>query len=157
MATLNRRHALGGAAAAGIGAPLLAACGGESADPDAPTTVSASPDGGNTPTSGAAEGGSSGGAASGLVAVDDVPVGGGVVVSAEEIVVTQPTDGEFKAFTAVCTHSQCLVTSVEDGEIVCPCHGSHFAVADGAVTSGPAPSALAEVGIEVVDGQVVRS
>ncbi|TYL55793.1 Rieske (2Fe-2S) protein [Nocardioides sp. BGMRC 2183] len=158
MATLDRRHTLGGAAAAGLGAPLLAACGEDSADPDGTQTVSASPDGGNTPAeSGPAETDDAPQGGGGLVAAADVPVGGGMVLADEELVITQPSDGEFRGFTAICTHRQCLVTSVTDGEIVCPCHGSHFAVADGAVVAGPAPTPLPAVEVEVVDGQVVRA
>ena len=62
----------------------------------------------------------------------NVPVGGGVVDGV--VVVVQPTAGDFKAFSAVCTHQQCLVGAVTDGFIVCPCHDSHFAIADGAPT-----------------------
>jgi Rieske Fe-S protein len=57
-------------------------------------------------------------------------------------VVTQPTSGQFKAFSAVCTHQGCIVAKVESGSIVCTCHQSHFSITDGSVQSGPAPSAL---------------
>jgi len=39
-------------------------------------------------------------------------VGGGIILPDEQVVVTQPSAGEFKAFTAVCTHAQCVVSSV---------------------------------------------
>ena len=72
----------------------------------------------------------------------DIPVGGGVIFDDQKIVVTQPTVGEFKAFSAVCTHQHCTVTRVEDGVIKCPCHGSAFSIADGSVKDGPAPDPL---------------
>jgi Rieske Fe-S protein len=53
------------------------------------------------------------------------------------------------AFTAVCTHQGCLVASIADGMIVCPCHGSKFSIADGSVTGGPAPAPLAPQSITV--------
>ena len=56
----------------------------------------------------------------------------------DKLVVTQPTEGEFKGFTAVCTHQGCTVGRVEDGEIRCPCHGSRFSAEDGSVVGGPA-------------------
>ena len=84
----------------------------------------------------------------------DVPVGGGIVLSDEQVVITQPTAGEFHAFTAVCTHAQCLVTAVSDGTINCPCHGSQYAIEDGSVVGGPAPAPLAEVDFTVDGDQI---
>jgi Rieske Fe-S protein len=71
-------------------------------------------------------------------------------------VVTQPTAGEFKAFSGVCTHQGCLVSGVTD-TIDCSCHGSKFDLADGSVTSGPASSPLGEVGITVDGDQITLS
>jgi len=89
-----------------------------------------------------------------LVAVAEVPVGGGVVLDEPAIVVTQPSDGTLKAFTAICPHQGCPVSEVTDGEIVCPCHGSTFSIVDGAVIQGPAPEGLAAEPIAVRDGTV---
>ena len=72
-----------------------------------------------------------------LATTDEVPVGGGVVLVDEKIVVTQPTEGDFKAFTAVCTHQQLMVASVQDGVIHCDNHGSEYDFATGEVTLGP--------------------
>ena len=84
-----------------------------------------------------------------LTSTEAVPVGGGVILEEENVVVVQPRAGEFKAFSAVCTHQGCQVSEVKDGEIICHCHASHFAVADGAPTSGPASQPLDEVRIKV--------
>ncbi len=89
-----------------------------------------------------------------LAATADVPVGGGLVLTDEQIVLTQPTEGEFKAFTAVCTHQGTIVNEVGDEGIRCPNHGSLFSVEDGSATQGPATKALAEVSIEV-DGDKI--
>ena len=56
--------------------------------------------------------------------------------------VTQPTAGEFKAFSAICTHQGCVVGSVEEGAIICPCHLSHFDINTGDPVSGPAQQPL---------------
>lgn len=85
----------------------------------------------------------------------DVPVGGGVVFPAAKVVVTQATAGQYKAFSAVCTHKGCTVSSVADGVIKCPCHGSTFKIADGSVVGGPAMSALPTVGVKVDGGNLV--
>jgi Rieske Fe-S protein len=108
-----------------------AACGSEGATI---TTTSAGAGSGTT--------GSSTGAAAGTsVAKADVPEGGGVIMKDAKIVVTQPAAGDFKAFSAVCTHQGCVVSAVTD-TIDCACHNSKFALADGAVVSGPATSPL---------------
>ncbi|MDR8409195.1 Rieske (2Fe-2S) protein [Nonomuraea sp. 3-1Str] len=84
----------------------------------------------------------------------DIPSGGGKVFESQKIVVTQPQDGEFRAFTAVCTHAGCTVASVSNGTINCPCHGSKFKIEDGSVADGPAGRPLAEKKIKV-DGDKI--
>ena len=68
---------------------------------------------------------------------------------------TQPTEGDFKAFTAD-LHPPGLHRRVSgtDGEIRCPCHGSRFSLEDGAPTSGPATSPLSAVEV-TVDGDSI--
>ncbi|WP_340381747.1 Rieske (2Fe-2S) protein [Streptomyces sp. SS7] len=89
------------------------------------------------------------GAGGALARTTDIPEGGGKVFSAEKVVVTQPTKGDFKAFSAVCTHQGCTVGSVANGTINCPCHQSEFRIADGSVASGPATQPLPEKQITV--------
>uniref|UniRef100_UPI0009BF4393 Rieske (2Fe-2S) protein n=1 Tax=Streptomyces viridosporus TaxID=67581 RepID=UPI0009BF4393 len=84
-----------------------------------------------------------------LAATGDVPVGGGTVLKAEKVVVTQPEKGDFKAFSAICTHQGCVVADVSDGTINCDCHGSRFRIADGSVERGPATRPLPEERITV--------
>ncbi len=87
-----------------------------------------------------------GGAAGGPVATKaDIPVGSGKIFEADKVVITQPTEGDFKAFSAVCTHQGCLVSTIKDGEIDCVCHGSRYSIEDGSVLGGPAPKPLAEM------------
>ncbi|MFB8080791.1 Rieske (2Fe-2S) protein [Streptomyces sp. NPDC056013] len=114
---------------------------GAPATPGDSAGASASPSPG---TSAPATPSASAGAPSGraLARTADIPVGGGTVFTAEKVVVTQPTAGEFKAFSAVCTHQGCLVNKVADGTIDCPCHGSKFRITDAAVVAGPAPRPL---------------
>ncbi|MFT4167305.1 MAG: Rieske (2Fe-2S) protein [Microlunatus sp.] len=91
-----------------------------------------------------ASGGGSATAGPASVAIADVAVGGGVVVN-QQYVVTQPTDGEFKAFSAICTHQGCVIGSVSDGVIICPCHNSHFDLTSGDPVAGPATEPLPAV------------
>ena len=76
-------------------------------------------------------------------------MGGGKIFSDEKIVVTQPTAGEFKAFSSICTHQGCPVTKVADGTIDCTCHGSKYSIEDGSVEDGPAPKPLPEKTVTV--------
>ncbi|MGW4893850.1 Rieske (2Fe-2S) protein [Kitasatospora sp. NPDC004240] len=81
----------------------------------------------------------------------DVPVGGGKVYREQKIVVTQPTQGQYEAFSAVCPHAGCVVDKVEDQLIKCPCHGSNFNFSTGARVEGPTVKPLPEYQV-VVEG-----
>lgn len=130
----------------------LAACG-SSGGGD--TGGEESPGAGDQPTG---EGTSEpGGGGAELVSASEVPEGGGTILKEEKVVVTQPSAGEYKAFSAVCTHQGCVVSSVADGSINCACHGSRFAVADGSVQQGPATQPLPAVKVSVSGGSVRRS
>lgn len=93
-------------------------------------------------------------AAAPLALVADIPVGGGKVFGSQKVVLTQPTPGVIKAFSATCTHQGCVVEGVADGTINCPCHGSAFRVADGSVAAGPAKRALPAVAVTVTQGEI---
>jgi nitrite reductase/ring-hydroxylating ferredoxin subunit len=95
-----------------------------------------------------------GGAAAALGNVADIPVGGGKIFAAQKVVVTQPTEGQIKAFSATCTHQACTVSKVEGGLITCPCHNSNFRIADGSVVNGPATKALPAADVTVADGKI---
>lgn len=90
-----------------------------------------------------------------LASTADVPIGGGVISSAAKIVITQPSEGDIRAFTAVCPHQGCLVADVIDNVIVCPCHASSFSASDGSVISGPAMEPLSPALIAVEGSDIV--
>jgi len=70
-----------------------------------------------------------------------------------DYVVTQPSPGEYKAFSKKCTHQGCAVAEITD-TINCKCHGSKFSITDGSVVHGPATVALAESQTTVTGGKV---
>lgn len=168
---LSRRSALTGAVGIGVGLPVLAACGddggsataaGPGAASGAPGTPSGPdgsdlPTGAATPTEAATQAGTGAATpavpAAGFASTADIPVGVGTVFVAEELVVTQPTAGEFKAFSRVCTHSGCPVDEVTD-TINCPCHGSRFSLTDGAPAAGPAADPLTEIALTIEGDQI---
>jgi Rieske Fe-S protein len=122
-------------ATAGLALPVLAACGSNGSG-----TASDTSSGSGSPA--AAKG-------TVLASTSEIPVDGCAVFAAEKVVVTQPTQGEFKAFSSVCTHQGCAVSPSTDGEIPCNCHGSRFSLQDGSVITGPATAPLPKVPITV--------
>jgi nitrite reductase/ring-hydroxylating ferredoxin subunit len=149
-----RRAALAGIGLAGL-AVAVTACGGSSGSSDSMGGSGSGNSGSGS--SGMASSGSSPSAAGGntaLGATSEVPVGGGKIFTSAKVVVTQPSAGEYKAFSAVCTHAQCIVDEVADGTIDCPCHGSKFSAKDGSVITGPASSPLPSQKISVSSGQI---
>ena len=118
---LSRRRALTGAAVGGLSLPLLAACGASSSAPGAQPGGASSSDPSTTL----------------LTTASAVPVGGGVILGQQNVVVTQPTAGQFEGFGATCTHQGCILASVSAGTINCGCHGSQFSIKDGSNVAGP--------------------
>jgi Rieske Fe-S protein len=98
--------------------------------------------------SAAASGGSSAAAGPLTVKETDIPVGSGKIFPDVQTVITQPKKGEFKAFSAVCTHQGCVVDAVTT-TINCPCHGSKYSITDGSVVNPPAPQPLPPKTIKV--------
>ncbi|WP_406425538.1 Rieske (2Fe-2S) protein [Streptomyces sp. NBC_01589] len=150
----GRRTVLTAGAAGAAG--LVTACG-SSGDGSGSTASAPATSRGATPSTGAGpastEGSVPGGKA--LAKTSDIPVGGGKVFEEQEVVVTQPKKGEFKGFSAICTHKGCTVVAVSDGTINCPCHGSRYRITDAAVVAGPAPQPLAAERITVT-GDTIR-
>ena len=129
----SRRAVVGGFLGVGVAAPLLVACGSEESSGSGDSGDA----GAESPPSGA------------IGKTSEVPVGSGRIYKAEKVVVTQPAEGEFKAFSSICTHQQCPVTKIEGKDISCTCHGSKFSIADGSVANGPAKKPLEELTVTV--------
>lgn len=133
--TLSRRSVVAGA---GVGAAALSlsACGGGEKESSTDAKGPASP--------------------TDFGEASAVPVGGVIKAVSGDIAVmiSQPTEGTFKAFSSVCTHQGCQL-NVIGKDISCPCHASKFKIEDGAVVGGPAPSPLPEFPVEVKDGRLL--
>jgi nitrite reductase/ring-hydroxylating ferredoxin subunit len=142
-ATVTRRSALTAAGALAIGLVAGFAYGRNSDARNRPSSAGGYGYGGG--------GGSSGGAPKPLAELATVPDGGGLITSG---VVLTRTGGAVKAFSSTCTHLGCTVNKVSDGKIFCPCHGSVFNAATGAVVQGPASSPLPPVPVTVRGGEV---
>jgi Rieske Fe-S protein len=131
-------------------ASAITACGaGTTTTPAAPASSA-----GGAGGAGSAAGASGARAANALAATSQIPVGSGKIFTGPRVVVTQPAAGDFKAFSAVCTHMGCIVNQISDGTIDCPCHGSQYSIMTGDVVAGPAPSPLPAKHITVSGGSV---
>lgn len=129
-APLSRRAVIVGAGATAVGAGLLAAgCATDAGQAPRPSGTALGP-------------------------ASAVPVGGGAIFADQGVVVTQPAEGEYAAFSTVCPHQGCAVAEITDGRIVCPCHGSTFDLS-GRVVAGPAPTGLDTVPVTVADDRIV--
>jgi Rieske Fe-S protein len=64
--------------------------------------------------------------------------------------------GQWKAFSALCTHAGCVV-DFTGSSIYCPCHAGYFDPSNGSVQGGPPPSPLPEFGVIIQAGTVYVS
>ncbi|MEU9836128.1 Rieske (2Fe-2S) protein [Streptosporangium sp. NPDC048047] len=129
----TRRHVIGATAVAACGAALAGCASGDPGPAIVPPGVKGKV----------------------VAQTSDVPVGGGLVISKWKILITQPSSGVFKAFSASCPHRGCAVGGVADGVVNCPCHGSQFAADSGKLLRGPAEAPLAEFPLKVEGGGIV--
>ncbi|MBH5334292.1 Rieske (2Fe-2S) protein [Streptomyces pactum] len=128
--TVLRGAALAGAAGMGVAAT---ACGGEvgakaSATPTAPVD---------------------------LGSPDEVPAGGTKIFREDRVLVTQVAEGEYKAFSAVCTHRNCVLNGLREDRATCSCHGSEFDTRTGKVVTGPAVAPLPPVPVRTEGGRLI--
>jgi Rieske Fe-S protein len=138
------------------GASLVAACGGgEQASEEEPGAVKGATEAGDTAGVAQVESGEV------IAQESDVPQDSALEFTDEatgqEAVLVHLENGDFAAYSAICTHRGCTV-GYSNGNLACPCHGSVFDPANGgAVVNGPAPQPLPEIPVEVRDGEVFRA
>jgi nitrite reductase/ring-hydroxylating ferredoxin subunit len=88
--------------------------------------------------------------------VDELPVGESKTISYGRypaLVINMP-DG-LHAYSAVCTHFACIVKwEANQGKIYCPCHDGYFDPLNGQVISGPPPTGLTVIRVNVVNNEI---
>jgi Rieske Fe-S protein len=143
VGAMSRRTMFAMGAGGVLGAAALAACGSSSA-------------GSGGTSAAAATTGSSSSSGTSLAKLADIPVGGSlaVEVGGKPIIISQPTEGKVVAFSAVCPHQGCTVGVAKP--LKCPCHGSAFNPATGALIKGPATRGLTAVNVSVSGEKVVQ-
>jgi Rieske Fe-S protein len=154
--SLSRRSVLT-AGAVGVGAVVLGACSSDKkkTTSDAASTTTDSPSASPSADTPSASPAATGGAT--IAALSTVPVGGSVGAKGPDgkpIMLSQPTAGNVVAFSAICTHKGCPVAAAGK-EFHCPCHGSIYDAATGAVKGGPAPRPLTKIDVHVVGANIV--
>jgi Rieske Fe-S protein len=143
----SRRTVVAAVGAAGL-AVALTACGSDD-DASGSSTEQGADGAGATTESGGGSSADAGAGGAALAKTADIPEGGGKVFSDEKVVVSQPTAGDYKAFSTICTHQNCPMTDLKEDTLSCACHGSQFSVLDGSVKKGPATQPLAAKQITV--------
>ncbi|MDQ6659148.1 MAG: Rieske (2Fe-2S) protein [Actinomycetota bacterium] len=119
--------------------PASAAAGGTGASP--------APAASGSPTSGGAAGGSGP-----IAKVTDVPDGGSLIAAG---VLLARTGQKVVGHSPICTHQGCTVAA-SGPQAHCPCHGSKYNAATGAVLHGPAAHPLAAIAVTVKDGGIFK-
>lgn len=91
--------------------------------------------------------------------ITDIPIGSGQKYNVEgiPILITQPRVGEFRGFSAICTHAGYVMNNMANSEIKCDNHGAIYSADDGSVLSGPAPRALGKVEVTVEGDDILVS
>jgi len=143
----TRRGVLAGVGLVGLaGAVSACSSGGPSASSaNIPASVPPATGAASAPSSASGAGGGStaGAQGSALATTSEIPVGSGKIFTSEKV-----------AFSAVCTHMGCIVSTISNGTIDCPCHGSQYSISTGAVVGGPAPSPLPAKAINVTGSNI---
>jgi Rieske Fe-S protein len=91
--------------------------------------------------------------------LEDFPEGTAKTVLIDEhpVLIVRTVKGEFRAYSAICTHLQCVVTfSAEHNQIECPCHGGIYSL-DGQNVAGPPPRPLDELNVTINERTIVVS
>jgi Rieske Fe-S protein len=158
VAEIDRRTALA-VICAGAGALVVAGCSGGSSATGAGSSAGGAPTAAASPGARKAKAAakhSAGGAA--LAKVAAIPVGGSAVVQAPSgapVALFRSHGTDVVAHSAVCTHAGCTVQAAGK-QLACPCHGSVFDAATGAVVNGPASTPLSAVAVKVAGGEVLE-
>ncbi|MFJ8538041.1 Rieske (2Fe-2S) protein [Streptomyces sp. NPDC093591] len=148
----SRRTVVAAVGSAGL-AVALTACGSDD-DTSGSSTEQGAAGGGATTEAGGGSSSEAGAGGTALAKTSDIPEGGGKVFSDEKVVVSQPTAGDYKAFSTICTHQNCPMTDLAGDTITCACHKSQFSVLDGSVKKGPATEPLAAKQISVAGDSI---
>ena len=89
-------------------------------------------------------------------AVEDMQKDSGKIIKFgnKPVIVIRKKSGDYVAFSAECTHLDCIVQYRKDyGQIYCACHNGRYDL-NGRVASGPPPAPLKRYGVSIKNDQV---
>jgi Rieske Fe-S protein len=89
--------------------------------------------------------------------VDDMAKDSGKIIKfgKKPVIVIRKQTGEYIAFSAVCTHLDCIIQYRKDyGQIYCACHNGRYDL-NGRNVSGPPPSPLKKYGVSIKKDEVI--
>lgn len=89
------------------------------------------------------------------VAKTDVPVGSAVFVG--NIIIAQPTEGEFVAYSRTCPHQNNQIDEINGDIVRCTAHNSEFSIVDGSVVSGVARDPMYPAEVTAENGTVTAT
>ncbi len=94
-----------------------------------------------------------------VAAVTDIAINSAKIVryNRDPVIVVHTENGQFKAFSARCTHLGCVVQFKPDGgapHFACNCHGSQFDI-NGKNFAGPAPRPLTPFKVNVQENSIL--
>ena len=90
-------------------------------------------------------------------AVDDMEKDSGKIIKFgnKPVIVVRKKNGDYVAFSAVCTHLDCIVQFRKDyNQIYCACHNGRYDL-NGRVASGPPPAPLQKYAVTIKDNEVI--
>jgi len=90
-------------------------------------------------------------------AVDDMEKDSGKIIKFgnKPVIVIRKKSGDYVAFSAVCTHLDCIVQFRKDyNQIYCACHNGRYDL-NGRVASGPPPAPLQKYAVTIKDNEVI--
>ena len=91
--------------------------------------------------------------------VDELGPGGSKIFpfANKPAIIIRSLDGEYRAFSAVCTHLQCTVQYRKDFKLIwCACHNGKFDL-NGNVVSGPPPAPLESFDVFIQGEDIIVS
>ena len=90
-------------------------------------------------------------------AVEDMQKDSGKIIKfgSKPVIVVRKQSGDYVAFSAVCTHLDCIVQYRKDlTQIYCACHNGKYDL-NGRNVSGPPPAPLKKYGVSIKNDEVI--